>query len=109
MKYIIWIKDNILAVLIAVIAMMGAGIFWSYHRGKIRSFEYGIEVQKAFGKIEKINVEIERLEVEKDTNSEMIDELRKRRIEIQREMVSIEQDIIDMSNEEIESAFRRLY
>jgi hypothetical protein len=109
MKVIIWIKENIYSLIIALVGMLGAGFFWSYHRGRIRSLESEKFVERAHREVALIEEQINILEQRSDDNNHVIKALRQVREEKQAQTLSELQDIKGMTNEEIEQAFRALF
>lgn len=108
-KVIAWLKDNVWAVVVALVAALGAGIFWAYHRGKIRSLEAQRAIEKAHREVARIDGQITELEVRKEENRVHIEELQAARKEVQRRTVELEEDVKGMSDEEVERAFQNLY
>lgn len=104
-----WLASNVWVVVVALVAMLGAGIFWGYHRGKIRSLEDEKAIAEAHAKVSALDAEREALEERRKENAERIVELRKERRMVQAELVAIEDDVAAMDDDELERAFRDLY
>lgn len=109
MKVLIWIKENVYSLIIAIVGMLGAGIFWSYHRGRIRSLESERFVERAHREVALIEGQINVLERRRDENKHVIEALRKVREEKQARTLSELRNIKGMTNEEIETAFKELF
>jgi len=109
MQIITCIKKHLYTIITAFIAAVGAGIFWSYHKGKIRSLESEKFIERAHREVAKIEEQIVSLEEEKQDNKRVIEALHELRRERQAETLNKLQDIHDMKDEEIERAFRDLF
>ena len=109
MKALIWLKDNVTSIIVAFIAALGAGVFWSYHRGKIRSLESQKAIERAHREVAHIDGQIAELESRKEENRSRIESLQESRYLLQRQTLELETDVRKMSDEQIERAFRDLY
>lgn len=109
MKILIWLKENVGSVIVAFIAALGAGIFWSYHKGRIRSFESQKAIERAHKEVAHIDGQIAELETRKEENRSQINRLQESRHLLQRQTLKIEQDVRKMTDEQIEQAFKDLY
>lgn len=104
-----WLKANVAAVVIALAAALGAGIFWAYHRGKVRSLKDQKAIEEAHRKVAALDAERIALEERREENAERIAALREERRAVQEELVGIENEVRDMDDDELERAFRDLY
>lgn len=108
-KVLIWLRDHIWTVVVASVALLGAGIFWSYYRGQIRSLQTQQLIDKAHGEVARIDKDIAGIEERKVINASIIQQLEEEKNEIKKRTLSLERDISEMSNEEVERAFQNLY
>lgn len=104
-----WLKANVWALVTALVAMLGAGIFWQYHRGRIRSLEDQRVMDKARGEVAALDARRKVLAEQAVENAAAIAEIQETRVELQRQTVAIEQEVSGMSDSEVEAAFRDLY
>ncbi len=109
MKFLNWLKRNVWAVVVGLVAALGAGLFWAYHNGKVRSLEVQGAVEKAHARVAALDAEREALEEAKDENRERIEAIRVESQAIKIEMVANAGAVGKMSNAEIEQAFQDLY
>lgn len=109
MKFLGWLKRNVWAVVVALIAALGAGIFWAYHRGKVRSLEVQAAVEKAHARVAALDAEREALEERREENAARIEALEEEKRTIRAEAVALEEEVKGKTDEEIERAFRDLY
>lgn len=109
MKFLAWLKRNVWAVVVALVAALGAGIFCAYHRGKVRSLETQAAVERAHRRVAALNAEREALEERRTVNAERIERLEEEKKTIQAEAVALEEDVKGKTDEEIARAFRDLY
>ena len=108
-KALEWIKRNVWAVVVALVAALGTGIFWAYHNGKVRSLQVQKAVEKAHSKVAALDAERLALDERKEENLERIKAIEHEKNSIKVELVSLDRDIGEMSDEDIEKAFRDLY
>ncbi len=108
-KAFAWIGRNVWALVVALVAILGAGIAWEYHKGKIRSLEDAKAIEEARAAVAALDAERIALAERKVENKKRIYELRVERREIQAELVGLDQDVAAMSDAEVEAAFRELY
>ena len=104
-----WIRKNAAALIVALVAAVGAGIFWSYHRGKVRSLKTQVAVEEAHKKVAALDARREVLAEHAAANQEAIQAVQKERREIQREAVALEIEVAGMADLEVLAAFRDLY
>ncbi len=104
-----WLASNLWFVVTALVAMLGAGIFWGYHRGKIRKLEDEKAIAEARTKVAALDAEREAIGERREENAERIAEIHEERRLVQEELVSIEGDVAAMDEDELEAAFRDLY
>ncbi len=104
-----WLASNVWVVVVALVAMLGAGVFWGYHRGKIRKLEDEKAIAEAHAKVAALDAEREALEERREENADRIAELRKERRILQEDIVSIQGDVAVMDDDELEAAFRDLF
>lgn len=104
-----WFKKYVKPLAVALVAMLGAGIFWKYHRGKIRSLEDQAAIEKAHRKVAALDARREALAERAAENAEAITAIQSEREAVQREAVALESEVADMSPDELENAFRELY
>jgi hypothetical protein len=103
------LKDNIWTVIVGIVGILGAGIFWSYHRGKIRSLKIQDEIEEAHKKVAVFDFERKLLDERKEENKKMIEIVEEKKKKIITNIVRIENDIGSMSDEEIEQSFRDMF
>ena len=104
-----WIRKNVVGLLVGTIAILGAGIFWGYHKRKIRNLEDHVAIKEAHRKVAGLDARREVLAEQAEENREAIAEIQEERVELQRQAVAIDQEVAEMSDEEVEAAFRALY
>lgn len=109
MQIIIWLKENIWPIVIAIVAILGSGIFWSYHRGKIRSIEVQRTLDVAHSRVSALDAMQLELKKKWIENQREIDDLESKKKKIMESAVAIENDVKKMDEIEIERAFRELY
>lgn len=104
-----WLGQNLWVVITALVAMLGAGIFWSYHRGKVGRLEDEKAIAEAKSRVAAFDAERDALEERREENAGRIAAIREERRSIQAELVGIETEVADMDDDELEAAFRDLY
>lgn len=109
MKAFAWIKRNIWTLVVSLVAALGAGIFWAYHRGTVRSLEVQAAVEKAYTRVAALDAEKDLLEERREENILRIESIEEEKRAIRMEAVALEEEVKGKTDEEIESAFRALY
>lgn len=104
-----WLKSNIVTVLGAVIAVLGAGVFWGYHNRKTRDLSTQIAIKDAHRKVAGFDALRAKLEGESRSNVGAIQGVERARKRVQRQALELEQEIGEMDDDEIEAGFRELY
>jgi hypothetical protein len=109
MKFFRWLKRNAWAVAVAFVTALGAGIFWAYHRGRVRSLEVQVAVEKAHARVAALDAERSSLEERREANAARIEALEEEKRAIRAEAVALEEDVEGKTDDEIERAFGALY
>ena len=104
-----WFRDNLVVILVGVVAVLGAGIFWGYHNKKIRSLESEVAIKEAHRQVAGLDARREVLEVQAEENAEAIGVVQEQRRHIQRQVAALDHDVSEMSDDEVEEAFRDMY
>jgi len=104
-----WIRANVAAIVVGVVAVLGAGVFWGYHQRKIRSLEAEVAIKEAHRRMAALDARRKALAEQAEANAEEIAEVQKERLEIQREAVALDTEVAGMSDADVEAAFRDLY
>jgi hypothetical protein len=109
MKFLIWFKNNIWSLVVGLIAVLGAGIFWRYHRGQIQDIRLRGILGAAKAKVELLDSGIKDLKVDFDRNRSEIKVIETKRKKLLRDIVRIQHNVEIMSDEEIERSFQDLF
>lgn len=104
-----WLAANVWVVVVALVAALGAGIFWGYHRGEVRKLEDEKAIEAARVKVAALDAERLALEERREENAERIAEIQEERRGVQAEIVGVEDEVEGMTDEDLEGAFRELY
>ncbi len=104
-----WLGANLWAVIVALVAILGAGIFWGYHRGKVRSLEDEKAIAHARERVAALDAEREVLEESREENADRINDIQEERRTVQEELLTVEHDVVNMDDDELEAAFDELY
>ncbi len=104
-----WIRSNAVAILVAIVAVLGAGIFWGYHNRKIRSLETEVAIKEAHRQVAALDERRHNLAERAKDNAEVIASVQTERYEIQRRVVALDQEVAGMSDAAVEEAFRAMY
>jgi uncharacterized protein HemX len=104
-----WLGRNLWAVGAALVAALGAGLVWHYHRGKIRSLEDQAAVEKAHRQVAALDARRQALAERTDQHADEIAAIREERVEVQRAIVKLDHDVTAMTDEQVEAEFRRLF
>jgi hypothetical protein len=103
-----WLKSNIVAVLAIIIGILGAGIFWKYHRKKINELKDKVEVLEATKNIKALNAERAVLAKDATKNTQAIKEIDHKLLENKRAVVEMLEYVEPLSNSEVLAEFAKL-
>lgn len=104
-----WLCRNVWAVVVALVAMLGAGIFWQYRKGKILKLEDQVALEKARRQLAALDARRKELEKQSNGKAVEIEALRVQRMNVKREVVQTVEKVGAMTDAEVESAFQDLY
>jgi len=107
-KYWEWLKNNITTVLFGIIAILGAGIFWRYHKKRIGELEDNVVVKEAKIKIAKLEGAREKLSKNAVKHEKDIAGVDKQLLKNKREIVEAHEYTETLTDEQVLSAFREL-
>jgi len=108
MKYWLWIKDNLAALIVAFIAIMGAGMFWRYHRKTVASLKDDHAVQQALRRVTMLNTLRESLNKESSTYTTELKDIDKELLENKRIIVERHEYTDTLSDTEVLDELTRL-
>jgi predicted negative regulator of RcsB-dependent stress response len=103
-----WVKENVTSILISIIAILGAGIFWKYHKKKVAEVRDSSIVKNA--QIEIASLEERRKELVQHKNLHQYDiiNLDEKLLANKRKIVEAHDYIETLSDEDILNELTRL-
>ena len=104
-----WVKANVVGLLVGLVAVLGAGWLWGYHRRRVRSLEDELAVERAQRRVAALDARRKALEERGAEAAAELAALESERREVQRQTVALAGDVAALSDEEVERAFRDLY
>jgi len=104
-----WIQEHVVGLVAAVVAVLGAGWAWGYHRRKVRSLKDQIAIKEAHRRVAALDAERVALAERADENRERIAAIESERKAIRDRTAALEHDVETMSDDEVERAFRAMY
>lgn len=104
-----WLKSNAVALLVGLVAILGAGWLWGLHRGRVRRLQDEVAIEKAHRRVAALDARREALREQGEAAAAEIAKLEAERVEVQRQTVALSEEVSEMSDEEVERAFRDLY
>jgi hypothetical protein len=108
MKWLYWIKDNLTAVLISVVAILGAGIFWRYHKRRVEDLKDNLIVQVAHDRVKVLNKLKKTYEHSAQDQTDKIKIIDKQILSSKRVVVEMHQYAEKLTDREVLDEFERL-
>jgi hypothetical protein len=88
--------------------VLGAGILWRYHKGKVASLKDLLEVERAQTEIAALNARRHALRAQGEAKVREIVEIDARIAERERTIVAFHEEVDNMDDAEVAAAFDRL-